>query len=56
MRRESYAGFGYAFKDRRGWLRADPAGRSRPAGQAVLLPTERVPQVMAEADGRAIRA
>jgi hypothetical protein len=55
MRRENYGGFDYAFEEGRGWLIADPPGRSGKVVDAVLLPLERVPDILATAEGLVIR-
>ena len=51
MRRENYGGFDHEFDGTIGLLRPDPPGRSGKVVDAVLLPLERVDEIIATAEG-----
>ncbi|WP_368416039.1 FkbM family methyltransferase [Falsiroseomonas sp.] len=51
MQRENYGGFDHEFDGTVGTLRPDPPGRGGKVVDAVLLPLERVDEIMASAEG-----
>jgi hypothetical protein len=51
MRRENYGGFDHEFDGATGILRPDPPGRSGKVVDAVLLPLERVDEIIATSEG-----